>query len=301
MGGIMGGGGGGGDVSITPRSPHAEAGTIKNFYGLQEGQYNDFVANNPLLNTATQGALTNYQGLPGLIQPISALEKQAPGFYSGILNQYGPIMNQLGGLTGPLKQTMSGLGSDFRNIFQPGIQNPYTPEVGRMGSQSARIAAAASGAAHGPGAIASEVLNRQNVVDQRRQMYTNLALGAAQGQGGLAATIGNILGQKAGVLGQKAGVFGQQAGVTSALSQGQQGLQTGGLNQLLGVGNAAVSQFSGLTGPVLGYLSNLFGGDLQSRIAGAQIGAQQDIAGQNKSGGITSGLIGAAGSVAIAL
>jgi len=77
----------------------------------------------------------------------------------------------------------------------------------------------------------------------------------------------------------------------------EQALQTGGLNQLLGVGNAGVSQFGGLTNPILGYLGNLFGGNQQAAIAQAQINAQQNAAGSAKGGGALQGIGSIVGAV----
>ncbi len=90
--------------------------------------------------------------------------------------------------------------------------------------------------------------------------------------------------------GQKGGLFNQQVGDTSQLSSGQQALQTGGLNQLLGTLGGGVSAFGGLTNPILGYLGNLFSGNQQTQIASSQINAQQQQANSAKGAGAASGI-----------
>ncbi len=76
-----------------------------------------------------------------------------------------------------------------------------------------------------------------------------------------------------------------------------QGLQTGGLNQLLGTLGGGVSAFGSLTNPILGYISNLFSGNQQTQIAQAQINAQQNAAGQAKGGSTIGGAISAIGPI----
>lgn len=329
----MSGGGGGGSTQIQLRNPKQEQPTVGNWYDFQRNQYGDFLNNNPLLNTATAGALQNYGGLGGLTQPLAALQGQAPGFYGGLQGQLQGYGNTLGGLSGnirsllgslpnvqnllgPLGKTFSGLGQDFSNVYQPVIAGGgYSPQIGRLGSQSARIAASAAGAAHTPGAIGQEVLQRQDVMDQRLANYSNLANQAAATQSGLGGSIQNILGAntglrsgllgqigqltqgQAGIAGQQGGLFSQQGALSNLLSSGVQGLQSGGLNQLTGVGQSGVSQFSALTNPILGYLGNLFSNNLQGQIAQAGINAQANQAANNKQAGGITGAISAIGPI----
>jgi hypothetical protein len=77
-----------------------------------------------------------------------------------------------------------------------------------------------------------------------------------------------------------------------------QGLQTGGLNQLLGVESGEVGNFTTLQNPMLSYLSNLFGGNLQASTAQAGINQQGNIAGANKTSDIIGGVLQSIGSVA---
>lgn len=77
-----------------------------------------------------------------------------------------------------------------------------------------------------------------------------------------------------------------------------QGLQTGGLNQLLGVQGANVGTFSQLNNPILAYLGNLFGGNQQAQIAQAGINAQANAASDAKTSDLIGGAISSVGSIA---
>jgi len=65
-------------------------------------------------------------------------------------------------------------------------------------------------------------------------------------------------------------------------------------NQLL----SSVAGYTGLTNPILSYLSNLFGGNLQASIAQAQINQQGNIASDNKTAGLVGGALSSIGSIA---
>ncbi len=199
---FMGGGGGGSGIG----SPYGQGGGNRNFgreipslrqgYGFQQDQYNQFVQNNPLLNAANQSAL--------------------------------------------------GYNTDL-NSGMPSLWNPSAEEE-RNWSQQQRSIESAQGTAHTTGALGHELLNRQS----------------------------NLLGRASQI----------------------QGLQTGGLNQLLGTLGGGTSAFASLTNPILGYISNLFSGNQQTQIAGAQINAAQQQAGQAKTGSTIGGGLSAIGSIA---
>lgn len=214
------GGGGSGDTSVLMRNPTQEKKTVGNWYGFQEGQLNKFVGNQPLLSTGQQGAL---------------------GFWDQLFGQG------------------SALTGAYNNFIAPTLASggALTPQESRDVSQQTRNIASAQGTARSPGALGTELLNR----DQYKQQRFNTALGQA----------------------------GQY-----------QGLQTGGLNQLLGVQNAETQNFTSLTNPVLGYLGNLFGGNQQASIAQAQINQAGNQASQSKGAGITGGAINLLGSAAAA-
>jgi hypothetical protein len=140
----------------------------------------------------------------------------------------------------------------------------------------------------------------QNILGQQTGA-TGVLSGLLGQKAGLLGLGGNLLGEQAGVAGQGAGLSGLLAGLTgqkAGLLGQEQGMQTAGLNQLLGVGNAATSQFGSLTNPVLGYLGNLFSGNQQAAISQAQINAQQNAAGQAKTGSSIGGGLSLIGSIA---
>ncbi len=358
----MGGGGSGGS-DVQMRNPKSEQKTVGNWYGFQQDQYNNFVANNPLLNAAQGGALDFWKQLPQMLSQF--------GGFQGELNNYqgqlGDYQKQLGGISGQLGDVyknaqgqiggyqdqlknlfgqVGGLGQSFQKFLGPGsaLSAAYNGQGGigsvlrshgaltaqgkRNANQEILQSMSGAGTAGSNASIFNQALNREQYQTNR----LNNAIGQSQGvlgqQAGAAGALQNIFGQQAGiagqgagltgllsqigqgVLGQQAGITGQQAGITgmgagltgqkAGLLGQQQALQTGGLNQLLGVGNAGTSQFGGLTNPILGYLGNLFGGNQQASIAQAQINAQQQAAGDSKTSGAIGGGISAIGSIAMA-
>ena len=92
----------------------------------------------------------------------------------------------------------------------------------------------------------------------------------------------------------------QQNRLNTALGQaGQiQGIETGGLNQLLGVQSGEVGTFSQLNNPILAYLGNLFGGNQQASIAQAQINQQANQANQAKTSDTIGQAISSVGTIA---
>lgn len=277
-----------------------------------------------------QGQLQNvYGGLGGLLGQIPGLQNQL-GKYS---NQLGALNNQVGGLTtsfGRFLGPHSALGEGYAETIAPMLRSggAATQDQQNAAIQQARAGAAQLGGLQDPSQYIREYQGLKDV----RDANFNQALAQSQGvlgqQTGAAGELQNIYNQQAGITGQRAGITGQQAGLLglggnllgqqgsiagqgaglSALNAGltgqkagllgqEQALQTGGLNQLLGVGNAAVSQFGGLTNPILGYLGNLFGGNQQAAIAQAQINAQQNAAGQAKGGSTIGGIISAVGPI----
>jgi hypothetical protein len=272
----MGGGGGGGS-DVQMRDPKTEQKTVGNWYGFQQDQYGNFVEHNPLLNAAQGGALSFWDQLPQMLSQFGGFQKELGGY-----------QNQLGALSGKLGGQANRLGNWLQSQVLPTIAShgALTPQMSRDVSQQTRAIAAAQGNAHSLGALGNELLNR----DAYREQRFNQAL--QQGQGLLGQQSG-IYGQQATLTGMGAGLVGQKAGL---LGQ-QQAMQTGGLNQLLGVGNAGVSQYTGLTNPILGYLGNLFGGNQQASIAQAQINAQQQAAGDSKMGSTVGGIISAVGPI----
>lgn len=211
----------------------------------------------------------------GRNQPLMrSAESGALGFW----DQLPALLSQFSGLRGNYDKFLgptSGLSQGYERYISPVIASggALTPEGLRTSQQQARAAASASGNIHDIGANVNEVLNNE----QNREARLNQALSQSQ----------SVLGQQSGAA----------SGVSSLLGQ-QQGMQTGGLNQLLGVMNAKVGNFTGLQNPILGYLGNLFSGNQQASIANAQISAQQGAAGDAKMGSSIGGALSAVGSIA---
>jgi len=328
---FMGGGGGGGSSQLGPggtRTPSKEKDTINNWYANQQDQFNQFVAGNPLLSAAQGGALGFWKQLPGMLSQFKGFGNEISGDQSQIQGYQGQLQNVYGGLGGLLNQLpglmnqTSGLAAPFSKFLAPGsaLNDAYKDNAstlrneGALDTEALRNATqlsrsmSPSGTSNDPSAIARDVLSREDF----RQQNLNRALGVSQNilgqQTGATGVLSGLLGQKAGLFGEQAGVAGQGAGLSGLLAglTGQkagllgqeQGMQTAGLNQLLGVGNAATSQFGSLTNPVLGYLGNLFSGNQQAAISQAQINAQQNAAGQAKTGSSIGGGLSLIGSIA---
>jgi hypothetical protein len=252
-----GGGASGGGTSIAPRNPAQEKPTVNNWYQNQIDQLGNYVQGQPLLNQATQGAQNFFGGLPGTL---------------------GSLQQQFGGLPAQTLAMTQPLTSNMQNYLAPILANQgaLTPQLTRDAAQYSREQAQGTygfNAAPQVGGLASEVLNRDAARQARDLMAQQAYQGAAQSVGGLQSLAQNL---------------------GTGLAQTQQGLQTGGLNQLLGVQQGNVGTFSALTNPVLNYLSQLFGGNLTARIAQAQVNQQGNIANQNK----TSSTIGDVAQVA---
>ncbi len=333
----FGGGGGGGSSNIS--GPYGTRGGNRNFptelpfinqgYGNQFDQFNQFGANNPLLNAANTGAQDFFKNIGSLTGPLQALQQQTPGFFSGLQNEvqgiqgqvpglqnqlqgifgglgsligqipglqqqsqqgYGNLMSQLPGLqnqlsglsnqtqgllsglpnvnrlTNPLRQTLGDYGSNIQNVFNPVVQSggALTGQQARDATQQAR-AFAPSGSLQNPGAIASEVLNRDTAKDQRLGLYSGLENAAAGQQSGLAGQIQNLIGSDTGLRssllqqqGQLAGQQGNLLGLGGSLLGQNAGIQQGLLNtggQLYGQQGQNVGQQQG----ALGFLSALTG------------------------------------------
>lgn len=192
---------------------------------------------------------------------LNTASQGAQGFWS----QLPGMLGTLGGQSNQLGNWLNSSG--INNTIMSG--GALTPQMERDVSQQTRNIASAQGNAQSTGALGTELLNR----DQYRQQRLGTALGEGQG----------LLSQQAGVLGQ------------------EQAMQTGGLNQLLGVQNAATQNFSVLTNPILGYLGNLYGGNQQASIANAEIQAKLQDQQNSKSSGLIGGGASLLGSVAVGL
>ena len=193
---------------------------------------------------------------------------QLPGVLSPLQSLYGNI-NTTGNA---LQSTIAGSEKNFLNpIIASG--GALTPSQERDVSQQTRQLASDYGTGRQLGTLGTELLNRTSAQQQRYGFAT---------------------GQEAALQ----GLSGQDIAQRTGLASGIQGLQTGNLNQLLGAGQGTVNAFSALTNPILSYLSNLFGENLQAQIAQAQINQQGNIANQNKTSGLIGSGISSIGSIA---
>jgi hypothetical protein len=173
----------------------------------------------------------------------------------GFWDQLPGLISQISGLTPNLQSAYGYYGDIIKNRGQ------LSPEQTRDIQQQTRETAAQYGTGRQLGTLGTELLNRQQAREARLQT-------AIQGEQGLASSISGLVGQ-------------------------QQGLQTGGLNQLTGVETAKVGNFV----PIAQLAQTFPLANLQSEIAQAQIAAQQQIAGQNKAGSTAGGITSALGSV----
>jgi hypothetical protein len=216
------GGGGGGGGGIDYRNWRSEQPQIRRGYRFQQRQLDRYGRTQPLLAAAQTSALANQEQLSSLTTPQTTA-----------LSQYvAPTLASGGALSS---------------------------EAARNVAQQTRTIASAQGAARSPGALGTELLNRE----QYRQQRFNQALTQAQG-------IGSSV----------------------------QGLQTGGINQLLGVQQNRVGTYTQLQNPILGYLGSMFGGNLQAQVAQSGIAAQQQAASDAKTGQLIGSAISSIGSVA---
>lgn len=246
------------------------------------GSLNDYTRNiqnvyNPIV--ASGGKLTDQQSRDVAQQTRSIAAAQGNAHTTGalgteLLNRdtakdqrlalYSGLMNNAAG-------TQSGLAGQIQNI----IGSDTGLRSGLLGQQGQFLGANAAA--------------QQGLLGLGGQLYGQQGQNVQQQSG--------LLGLLSALTGQKGGLFGQQVSNTTGLSSAQQGLQTGGLNQLLGASGAGTSQFSQLTNPILSYVSSLFGGNQQTQIAQAQINQQAQQAGDAK----TAGGVSAGGSIISAI
>ncbi len=204
----------GGAPSIPQRNLTSELGQLFGQFPREEQLFHRFAANEPLLSGAQDFALlARWVGQHG--------QRSSSGSLEDIFNtQLLPILQSGGALT-PEQE-----GDVQRRSY----------------AQSAEL-----GNLHSPGAVGSELLNR----DQYRQQRFNQALSQSQG------------------------------------------LASGVLGNLTGTESAETGNFSALMSPLLGFGQDLFSSNQNASAA-------QSIAGANKTGGITSGITSAVGSIAAA-
>lgn len=305
----MGGGAPGGSTNIPLRQPSQEWPTISNWYGHQQGQFNDFVQNQPLLNTAEQGALTNYGNLGQLTDPLMSLLGSTPGQFQGLYNQLGTnagqfngLFNDLGQLSGQLGQTAGqlnttygqlgttaqNLGTTARQVgsYASPLENAYRNQINpvlqsggalsgaqlRDVNQQTLANASAAGSAFSPGTLGTEAVNAQRERESRFSNYLTMGQNTAGTLGALRGEQGGLLGEQAGIYGQQAGIRGEQANI-----YGQQAGIRGEQGNLLGQQAGIYGQQSNL----LGQEASTVGG-LSSLVQGLQSGGLNQLLGSEQ-------------------
>jgi hypothetical protein len=255
---FYGGGGGGSATQITPLAPA----DIRKFYQFQGNQFSGYFNNQPLLDTSKTNALQYNQQL------------NAPGGALAQLGEYNPML-------GKLNTNMTNAFQGYNNRFNQAATNEQSiyDSGGQASQQELRNVDQGSltgmSDTHSLGALGTQLLNRDQFTNARKQQALGNLEGITQLQSGLTGT----------QTGLSAALLGQQAGNL----QQQQNMQSGGLNQMTGVQGAATGTFTQLMSPILQVpLANL-----QAQISQAQINEQAQQAGSSKQ----AGGIGAIGSV----
>lgn len=290
----------GGGLSIGPRAAKRQIGNewpqIRDLYGSQFNQLNDWMGSQPLFQQAQQLFGQAQGAIP--TGNLQGLESSIPGFDPSVgsqgLNSAYDSLYGASNFLGGAGQIGSDVLSSIRNNVSPVLQSggALTPEQERDVSQASRGILGAQGTnLHGNQALGAELLNRQNAQQQRynlalgqAQQGQNQMLGLEQGalgleQGGLGLAQGQMqqqaqnfgMGQQqfADTMGLRTGQFGQSQGIFGDIA--------GLINAPLGIEQGAISGFSQLTNPLLTYAGNLFGQNLASQLATQQ-------ANQNKGG-----------------
>jgi alkylated DNA nucleotide flippase Atl1 len=306
----MGGGASsGGSTDIPLRQPSQEWPAISNWYGHQQNEFNNFTQNQPLLNTAEQGALANYGNLSQLTDPLMSLLGSTPGQYQGLFDQlgqnagqYNGLFSDLGQLSGQLGQTAGELNTTYGQLGQAAGQlgetarqvGSYAPELeaayrnqinpvlqsgGALTGQQLRDVnqqtlanASAAGSAFSPGTLGTEAVNAQR---EREARFSNY-LGMGQSTAG---TLGALRGEQAGIYGEQAGIYGQQAGIRGEQANiyGQQAGIRGEQGNLLGQQAGVYGQ----QGNLLGQEASTVGG-LSGLVQGLQSGGLNQLLGSEQ-------------------
>lgn len=298
-------------VAGQPLLATANKGALDFWGGLSKliSPIQDFQGRVPDFFSGLQSDLGGFQSELGGLKSELTKDQSGLSALSGRIGSYLPALNNLARNQKNIYDTLKPV------LFSHG---KLTPQMERDVAQSTRAIAAAQGNAHTNAALGTELLNRDSAREARFNQYLQNALGLSSSIGGLTQLRSGLTGEQAGILGQKAGItgqkagitgqqagitgmqsglFGQEAGLTTMLPSAIQGLQTGGLNQLLGTEGANVSSFGAVTNPILSYLGNLYQGNLQARIAQAQLDTQASAQNASKSAGAAGGGLSAIGSI----
>jgi hypothetical protein len=253
----MGGGGGGGSINV-PSLGQEEKGVLQNVPAVEKS-FGNFVQSQPYLQQQ-QGIL-----------------KQLGDFGTNIGYQVSPIAGEAAQWGQQAGQQGMDYGSAISNYALPILQNPYDvpSQLLNYATQGARGAAQARGDVGSGEAVAGELMNRENV---RQQRLTQAAGMAQQGQALETQGIGDV----------SAGLAPSQT-TEQLLGYPSQQLTAGELGQ--------VGAYGGLVNPLYGLAAAQLGAQTQGQIAGAQA----DASGKAGTTGLIGAGVGALGSVAIAV
>src|SRR4029077_18677674 len=122
-----GGGGGGTDVNQSPGGfrfwggpNRGEQQDIKKGFDFNIGEFNNYVANNPLLKAAQGGSLSFSDQLPGMLSQFPGFQKELSGYQNqigGYQNQLGTYGNQLGKIQQNIPSQFSGYQHQLGGLY----------------------------------------------------------------------------------------------------------------------------------------------------------------------------------------
>jgi hypothetical protein len=313
----MGGGGSGGSTTINPTTPKQ----FNAWTNDQQTNLNNYIANNPLVGAANTGALGLWGQTPGLEAPLKALLGQAPGLFSGLIDQTAGLQGQAQGL-------LSALPGEYDPIM--GAMGNVANRLGGVAGNLGETAGNLGGVAHRFGALESNMPNvqgltnplqqlfRENVANARGPLTSQEARNVQQQTNQLAEQLGtghtlsnlgqNLLNRQEyqqqrqgfyqGLANQGAGEIGQLRASDAATRQGYLGGETAALGQqggLLGAQGNVLGQQAGVLGQEGGLLGQKTG--LQTGLLGLEqglVGQQGQLFGQQAGleGGLASGIQG---------
>jgi len=284
--------------------------------------FQQWSANEPLLNAATGLANQNLANLPGYQSALTAGYNTAQGAIPGLTNMVqgaytqgqgitqnlpGMIQSAYQGatptsqLTAPLLNTYSGYLSDI-----VGNQGALPGGLARQARQEAFGAASGAGMAHSNAGVFADALNQQRYRDARYNTALNQMLGVGNQISGLdTAALQRALGASSGIdqlatsgLQRAQGAAGSLYGLAQAPFQNalnyanaNQGLLSGAQQQLYGAEMAPIGAWQALFNPTGQNVADVLNYNLNAQNAA-------NIANSNKTGSVIGGGLNAIGRIA---
>jgi len=267
--------------------------TVHNWYGHQQNEFRDFIANDPILSRLSQGALDYFNQGPSPM--LRELQSQGLDYLRSGPSAVTQALTNLG------LSTATAGPSPISTIMQDQAQEDLlnrgalTPALNRDVRNETLATAGNMGMGYTPGTLGTELLNREKYREQREQIARQYGAEAEQvSQADLASRLGaGQIGQGAEIqdIASRFGIGGQVQGLTQADIAQRYAIP-------LSVAGAATNQFSTITNPILSYIGNLFSGNQQAGTQAAGFNSQA--AASNKAGqsGLAGAGIGAIGSIA---